>query len=182
MGEVGHGGLEEICFGRNGEFDVFGWEEVDGVGDMCSFGVNVVDRVATVVFEGRANIPAIVAMGGPGATLCGFVMRDDFDARGSHWSGCVVVPTVEVFVRREAGIDTCSSEEIQSEFCLREEEIPEMEGKVRIGCAETCDEVVFEGADCPFSIVAAMYAWGYQLKFGVLLMEVIFESLAAFIV
>ena len=57
-----------------------------------------------------------------------------------------------------------------------------MEGEVWISCAEACNEVVFEGADCPFGIVAAMYAWGYKLKFRVLLMEVIFKSLAAFIV
>ena len=57
-----------------------------------------------------------------------------------------------------------------------------MEGEVRISCAEAGNEVVLECADCPFSVVTAMYAWGYQLKFRVLLMEVIFESLAAFIV
>ena len=48
--EVGHGGLEEIRFGRDGEFDVMGWEEVDCISNVGSFGVNVVDRVAAVVF------------------------------------------------------------------------------------------------------------------------------------
>ena len=42
--------------------------------------------------------------------------------------------------------------------------------------------MVFEGADGPFSVVAAMDVRGYQLEFRVLLMEVIFQGLAAFIV
>ena len=63
-----------------------------------------------------------------------------------------------------------------------EEEVPEMEGKFRVCRAEACDEVVFEGAYCAFSGIVSVCAGGNKLKLCVLLVEVVFECLAAFVV
>ena len=57
-----------------------------------------------------------------------------------------------------------------------------MKWKFGVCCAKACYEVVFESAYCSFSCIAMVCARGYKLKFGVLLMEVVFECLAAFIV
>ena len=57
-----------------------------------------------------------------------------------------------------------------------------IKGKLGVCCAEACDEVVFESAYCSFGCVATVCAREYKLKFGVLLMEVVFECLAAFTV
>ena len=57
-----------------------------------------------------------------------------------------------------------------------------MEWKVWVSSAESCNEMVFERSYGPFSGIATVSAWGNKLKFGVLLVEVVFKGLAAFIV
>ena len=76
------------------------WRRVEcdcvwGVGSLC---VDVVDFVAAVVFKGGANVPAIMAVSGPGAALGGFVVCQNFDARWGHWCGLEVKATIEVFM------------------------------------------------------------------------------------
>ena len=62
------------------------------------FCVDVVDCVAAVVFKGGSHIPTIVTMGSPGATLVGFVMGNDFDARWGHGCRLEVKAAIEIFM------------------------------------------------------------------------------------
>jgi len=57
-----------------------------------------------------------------------------------------------------------------------------MEGKIGVGTAETCDEMVFEGLDGAFGSVASMNAGRSELMVDALLVKVVFQELRTFIV
>ena len=56
----------------------------------------------------------------------------------------------------KVGVDVRGSEEIQGEEGLRQETVPEMEGKVGVCTAESGNEMILEGADGAFGRVASM--------------------------
>jgi hypothetical protein len=72
----------------------FGGEKLYGVGDACCVCFCDVDLVATIVFEGRCNVPSGCAVRCPGGTVGWFGMGDDFGAGWCH--GCFVVIKISV--------------------------------------------------------------------------------------
>jgi hypothetical protein len=61
------------------------------------------------------------------------------------------------------------SKEIESEFCLWEQEIPKIRWKCCIDARQDCQEVVLEGANGPLCPIAAMHVRENKLKGDVLL-------------
>jgi len=59
------------------------------------------------------------------------------------------------------------SKEIESEFCLWEQEIPKIRWKRCIDADQDCQEVVLEGANGPLCPIAVMHGKGNKLKGGV---------------
>ena len=68
---------------------------------------------------------------------------------------------------RKAGIYSRCSEEVETEPCLVKELIPFSCRKVWISCGNTCDEVVFEGADGSFGCIAAMIVRRHKLMYDI---------------
>ena len=52
------------------------------------------------------------------------------------------------------------AEEVEGEFILGEELVPELVGKGGVGTGKDSKEVVFEGVDGLFGGIAAMEIWG----------------------
>ena len=57
-------------------------------------------------------------------------------------------------------------EEIEREFCLREEKVSEIGWKRFDYTSEDCKEVVLEGSDGPLRSIAAVHFAGHQLELG----------------
>ena len=58
------------------------WKEFGSVGDSVAVGAGDVESVTSVVFQCRANVPAVDAMVGPRCSLLWLFMDDGF---GSRW-------------------------------------------------------------------------------------------------
>lgn len=96
-------------------------EQVHCVAVAEAFGVGDVDAVTAIVFEGGADVPAVVAVGCPCTTLVGLDVCNHLDSGWGHWVSLEVVVAMEIFVGREAGVEATASEKIEGEFGLREE-------------------------------------------------------------
>ena len=57
----------------------------------------------------------------------------------------------------------CLLKEIDSDFCLQEEEIPSGFGKCWVDTGKNGDEVFFEGSDCLLGFVPSVHVWGNLL-------------------
>jgi len=51
---------------------------------------------------------------------------------------------VELLICRDGEVEARSSENVAGDLCLFGEVVPQLEGEVRIGCAETTDEVILK--------------------------------------
>jgi hypothetical protein len=60
--------------------------------------------------------------------------------------------------------------------------IPESDGEMFVGGAESCDEMILEGSNGPFGGIPTMAEWRHELKEDVGGLEVILEQLGGFIV
>ena len=92
----------------------------------------------------------------------------DYDraAHGSHGGGVEVKRAVVVFPGRNARGNVGLEKEVQGEFCLGQQAVPQEVGKgIRDSC-QNGDEVCLERADGTFSNVAAVNIWWYKLKLG----------------
>ena len=154
----------------------------DGVCDSCFLGRPDPDVEASVLFQRWFDVPCILSVDSPRFLVCWFVMSDYMDA-GRCNRGCVVVElAVEVFMGRKFGVHAGSPEEVECEFCLWDQFVPEVKGKLWVCCAKARDEVVLECADCAFCCIASMDAWGCELEFDALGTEKLLENITALIV
>ena len=158
-------GKEVYCFGRA----------------HCT-GSYTPNLMAAVGLKGRANVPAVHAMGSIGATAGRLLMDNSL---GAWWGKGVIVvaeDSIDLGMGRQFGIDSRSPEEVEGQFCSWNKTVPEMEWEVGVSAAEACNEVIFEGANGAFSRVAAMDAGRGQLEVDICFVEEVFEGLGAFIV
>ena len=147
-------------------------EEFDRVRVAFCFGLVCEHPIASVVFEGRAQVPSVGSVGVPGLALIGFLMNYDLCAGRCHWSAVEVKMSLQHLVGRDVGVAAGVSEEVEGKCSLWEESIPKMHGKILIGAAEARHEMIFPGAYCSFRCIAAMHVRGYQLKsYTVLVVE-----------
>ncbi len=71
---------------------------------------------------------------------------------------------------------------VESEFCLRDESIPKMNGEVFVGTAQPSNEMIFECSNCPFGSIAAMEVGWDQLEINAFISQKILEHPGCFIV
>jgi len=57
---------------------------------------------------------------------------------------------------RQSGVEVRATEEVQSEFGLWEQEVPEVNGRIFVSAAKAGNKVVFKSADGMFSSVAVV--------------------------
>jgi hypothetical protein len=114
--------------------------------------------------------------------MVGLFMNHDMDAGWCNGSAVEIILAMYLGPSREVGVDAGSTKKIYCEDCLGKETAPEVEWKWWIGGAETCNEMVFEGADGSFGGVVAMNARGGQLEVYVGIVEKGFECCRGFVV
>ena len=57
-----------------------------------------------------------------------------------------------------------------------------MKGEIAIHAAEASNEMIFEGADCTFGCIAAVYIWRYKLVVNTFIDHELLKGIRAFIV
>jgi len=89
--------LKVVVSGELGEGE-FLWEEIDLEYVAFGHGVGEVTFLASVVFEGRADVPTNLSVGAEWCAGVGGGVGNDFGARRGEWS------TIEVEVAEEGGM------------------------------------------------------------------------------
>jgi hypothetical protein len=83
------------------------------------------------------------------------------EAADAWWGqGCTIKikETMELGVGRQLWIDSGPTQKIEGQDCLRQQAVPQMEGKVFVTTAKASDKMIFERADCTFSSIATVDA------------------------
>ena len=75
--------------------------------------------VTPIMVKGRAKVPGVDGVGGPGATEGRFFVHQYHGARGRHWSGIEVVESIEEGVGGKFWVKSRGAEEIQCDDSLR---------------------------------------------------------------
>ena len=107
--------------------------------------------VATVVFESRPDVEPVMAAVIPRVALLCLAVDNNSAACRAHRRGIEVVRSEEVFLSGLAWFGRARSEKVESELCLREQEVPSISREVGCSACKDCKEVIFEGADGAFS-------------------------------
>ena len=154
----------------------------DCVGDPFGRRLLDVNTVAPIVVHGWTEVPALNGMWRPSAADGRLLMDHDAGADRSERRAVKVERSMELSVCGQAGIDAGRAKEIEREQCLRQELVPEVKWKVRVGAAKAGNEMIFERADCTFSGVAAMDVWWGKLVIDGLLRQELLEGLGCLVV
>ena len=93
-------------------------------------------------------------------------MYYDRAAHGSHGGGVEVKRAVVVFPDRDGRYNVGLAKEVQGEFCLGQQAVPQEVGKGIRDSLQDGEEVCFERADGTFSDVAAVNIWWDKLNLG----------------
>jgi len=97
---------------------------MDGVTEAFSFCALDVAVVYSVVFCGCVEVPAIDAVGGPGAVLVGFLMNLDFTAHRCQGHLVVVERAAQVSIGRHGRCGVGLSEKVEGNLGLWEQAVP----------------------------------------------------------
>ena len=111
---------------------------------------------AAVVVECGSNVEALATAEVPRPRCSWLVMDYDRAAHGSHGGGVEVKRAVVVFPGRDGRCNIGLAKEVQGEFCLGQQTVPQEVGKVIRDSCQNGEEVCLERADGMFSDVAAV--------------------------
>ena len=89
--------------------------KLDRLGNSFGTGFGDVDAVATIVFAGISNVPAVDGMRGPSATLSGGLEDQDLGAWVCEWGAVEIKGTVQLVLRGEAWVDTGCLEKVEGQ-------------------------------------------------------------------
>jgi len=103
--------------------------KLDGVGDKERFGVGIDDLEAVVVVESGSDVETRASAESPGGSHGGFVVDDDWTSHGAQRGGIIVEGSMEVFPGGKGRGKGGLAEEVEGEFCLGEEFIPQVVGE-----------------------------------------------------
>jgi hypothetical protein len=101
--------------------------KTDSFTGAFGIGFGVVDAVASIMLDCRAHIPFLNAVWGPSSALGWFFVEDDFGARWCKWGLIKIDGTVHLGICGELGIETGFSEQVESDFGLRDQSFPKVE-------------------------------------------------------
>ena len=119
---------------------------------------------AAVVVECRADVKTLAAAEVPRPTCSWLVMYYDRSAHGSHGGGVEVKRAVVVFPGRDGRFNVGLAKEVQGEFCLGQQAVPQEVGKDIRDSRQNGEELCLERADGTFSDVAAVNIWRDKLN------------------
>ena len=122
--------------------------------------------LTAIVLEGDADSPSVLGPEVPRGTHVRLVVCQDAGAEGAEGCSIVVERPIEIFPGRDLLVQRGLAEEVQGEFSLRDEEVPEVTREVRGNPGQYGEEVGLERANGSFSRVTPMHVGGDQLKLG----------------
>ncbi len=131
--------------------------ESEGEGDAFRAGRDDIDTLTAVVGKGWAKGESKSLRGGQGRKRQGSVGQGV-----NRVGGEVVWEAVEVRPGREGGIGAQRTHDVQGDFGIGEESVPEVLREVRVGGGEYKDEVVFACSYCPLCRVGSVGLWGHK--------------------
>jgi hypothetical protein len=140
------------------------------------------NAIAAIVVKGRANVPAVLSVGGPRGSLGGLDVNEDAGAWGRDRRAIEVVVAIHLGPGRQLWVDAGATHEVESEDGLWEQSVPQMEREVRVGAAQASDEVVLESADGAFGRIGTVKTRRDELEVDVLIVEELPESSGALVV
>ena len=121
---------------------------------------------AAVVVECGDNVEALAAAEVPRPRCSWLVMDYDREAHGSHGGGVKVKQAVVVFPGRDGRCNVGLGKEVQGEFCLGQQAVPQEVGKGIRDSFQNGEEVCLERADGTFRDVVAVNIWRDKLDLG----------------
>jgi hypothetical protein len=105
----------------------------------------------------------MLPVGSPGASLSWFLVCNNFASWRRKSCFVVIHETMKVSSGGELRMQSRGSQEIQCDFRLRYEYVPQVQWKCGVNLGEPCHKVFFEGPDGAFRGVAAMAVRRHQL-------------------
>jgi len=115
--------------------------------------------------KSRSDVETRDAMWSPGRSCSGFLETEDLHAWRCNGFTVEVIGAVEVLPCGGVTAKSRGMEEVESEFSLRDKEVPGIKRKVWIACTKHCNEVIFPCANGTFSLVGAMVVGWHILNF-----------------
>ena len=179
MQQVKHifGGLLQVVSARKGrESNLFG-ENIDFEDVPLMEGVREIALVATIVLQGRTNVPTNLAMFAERGTRIGGNVGNDLSAQGGKRSTIEIELTKQRSMSRERRMDARRTEEIEGQCRLRKETIPFSERELGVNGAKNGHKMVFERPNGTFGGIDAMFFGRNTLELDLVLGEGILEVL-----
>ena len=177
-----HGGMSSGVSGREMGYVDMVRKKFDSIRVAVAASFSDVNSVASVVLHCWANIPALIAVLCPSASVFGLDVEDDFGSGWCKGRTIEVENSVELSVGGKLRIEARLAQHVEGHVGLLDELIPKVHGEVGVEQAETCDEVIFPGTNGTFSGVAAMDARRGQLEVDAGGDQVAFQGVAGFVV
>jgi hypothetical protein len=140
------------------------------------------NAIAAIVVKGRANVPAVLSVGGPRGTLVGLDVNEHSGAWGRNRRAIEVVVAMHLGPGRQLWVEAGATHEVESEDGLWEQAVPQVEREVGVGAAQASNEVVLEGANGAFGRIGAVKTRRDELEVDVLVEEELLESSGALVV
>jgi hypothetical protein len=159
--------MNDFVFGRWSRDGKIGMMEFNCIGDDLALGVCIDKLEAAVGIHGWTNVEAVLGTKIPRASGCRFGMDVDPTTNWTQWCLVEIKRPLKELPCTDSRVEHGLSKEIESEFCLWEQEIPKIRWKRCIGAGQDCQEVVLEGANGPLCPIAVMHGRGNKLKGGI---------------
>ena len=130
----------------------------------------------------RADVPAVDAVWRPGTTFHRHFVQENFGDGGRDRRFVIIEGSIEERFGREPGIDPRGAQKIKSGGGKWNQAAPQMHWKFWVNAAETGQKVIFERPNVLFGSIHAMYVRRDELKSNVVVAQVFFDCIGAFIV
>jgi len=155
-------------------------EPCDGVTDVGRACLCNPYSVTVVGVPGGANVPPFHAMKGPTAMCIWFDMGQDMCTRWSYGHAVEVKCTMDVCPGGEFWVASATTEEIEGQFHLGKQTVPQVEQEILVSAAEPSNEVIFKGANGTFGGIVLVHVQWDQLVIDVFCSEEIFKGSRGF--
>ena len=173
MDEVSDCSGETVSGGIIGE-SAFDGEEFHSTVFSGATGVINPESIVPILVHARTNIPPLFSMiSKGGGTRFGSNIDNSSCAKRSKGGAVEVKFSKNLVISRQFWIDPGCPEEVQGDDGLWEELIPQACREALVSPIEDGGEVVFKGADGPFSWIGAVVVCSNELVFELLLLDLV---------
>ena len=173
--------LQVVVAGKGGESKLLG-EKIDLEDVPLMESVGEIAFVATIVFQGRTNIPTNFPMCTERGASIGGSVGNDLSTQGGKRSAIEVELTEQRCMSRERRMYPRRTEQVESQRCLRKETIPFGERELGVDGAKNGDKMILERPNGTFGGIDTMFFRWNTLELDLVLGESILEILRTLVV